>query len=59
MLLSKSHLAVAAGSFAGVMLYIPVLNALGVPSAPGIGMDDLVIGLTFAATIGLSMMVLR
>jgi hypothetical protein len=58
-LLSKHTLAVGAGSLAGVMLYVPVLNALGIPSAPGFGMDDLVIGLTFAATITAAMMVLR
>lgn len=58
-LLSKHTLAVGVGSFAGVMLYVPVLNALGIPSENGIGIDDLVIGLTFAATITAAVMILR
>jgi len=56
---TKPHLAIAVGSLAGVMLYVPVLNALNIPSAPGLGMDDLVIGLTFTATIFAASMLLR
>jgi hypothetical protein len=58
-LLNKHTLAIGVGSLAGVMLYVPVLNMLGIPSQPGLGMDDLVIGLTFTATIMASMAILK
>jgi hypothetical protein len=56
-LLSKSNIAIVAGAALGTQIYIPALRMAGIPIANGFGVDDIAIGLVFAASITVALMV--